>query len=99
VQGFLLNLAQLLQPVVPGSKPPDRIKLSELKKRLPVPPIVIEAYGSVREFVEAVPALEWADWEVRHAVPGGRYVSLVPLHHERLLRAAAEGGRKRCRRG
>ena len=94
VQGFLLNLAQLLPPVYPGSTPPNCIKLWKLKNVLPVPPRVIEAYGSVRDFIEATPALEWADREGHR-----NWVSMVPLHHERLLRAAAEGGQKRYRRG
>lgn len=39
--------------------------------------------------------VEWVDREACH----GNYVWMVPLHHERLLRAAAEAGHKRWRRG
>jgi hypothetical protein len=53
--------------------------LGALKRELPIPSSLVQHYGSVVGFVEAVPALEWAEPLGTANVVYKNHVCLVPV--------------------
>lgn len=82
IQRWLEDLAVLLPPVKSASAQPNSIGLEDLWHKLPIPVSVLQHYGSVKQFVNAMPALEWVGFNFSTS-----RIYLVPMYHKRLLDA------------